>query len=456
MFGGGPSRNMVNTFEKNLPADWSVEEFRHKNIKWQANLGGQSLGSPVVADGRVFVGTGNTPPRNPSIKKPRAALMAFREEDGKFLWQNLHDFHGEPFHVSDGLLSTPTVEGGRVFYVTPRCDVICANTADGVILWGYSMMKELHVVPHYGRMCRNYGNCSPLVVDDLLLVVTANGIDDDGNASPKAPSFIALNKNTGKLIWQSNLPGENIREAQSSNAVLANVNGARQVIFGGGDGVIYSFDPPTGKLLWKCDCLPKRQKKGAPTVDNYIVATPVVVGDKLYIGLGTHPECGRPRGSYFLCLDITKKGDVSLKSYVAKAAENKDSALVWAFGGPVHPQPKKGRSVHFGSTMSTAAVHDGLVYITEENGYAYCLDAATGRRYWEHDLKSSVWSSPYWVDGRVFVCSEDGDVVILAHGRDLKVLATIEMDEFVRSTPVAANGTLYVATRSKLYAISSR
>ena len=160
------------------------------------------------------------------------------------------------------------------------------------------------------------------------------------------------------------------------------------------------------------------------------------------------------RHSYFLCLDITKRGDVSLKSYDARY--NKNSALVWAFGGRVaEPQPK-GRAVYFGSTMSTAAVQGGLVYITEENGYLHCLDAATGARYWVHDFKTSIWSSPYWVDGRIFVASESDGVSVFEHGRKFRLLATIDMDNGIHSTLVASGGVLYVATAEKLFAISGR
>ena len=157
-----------------------------------------------------------------------------------------------------------------------------------------------------------------------------------------------------------------------------------------------------------------------------------------------------------MCLDIIRKGNVSLKSYDAKAASNKGSALVWAFGGSMEPQPKRGRRDNFGPTASTAAVHQGLVYITEENGYLHCLDAATGSRLWVYDLMAPVLGSPYLVDGRVFVGTEDGEVLIFAHQRAARVLVTINMEEPIYTTPVAANGTLYVATRSRLFAIGTR
>src|SRR5437667_5237894 len=69
MFGGSPGRNMVNALERNLPADWCVQEGKLKNIKWMADLGNKTFGSPVVAHGKVFVATNNAKPRDPNVKE---------------------------------------------------------------------------------------------------------------------------------------------------------------------------------------------------------------------------------------------------------------------------------------------------------------------------------------------------------------------------------------------------
>src|SRR5439155_4724694 len=74
----------------------------------------------------------------------------------------------------------------------------------------------------------------------------------------KAPAFVALNKHTGKLLWSSNLPDERVMRGQWGNPSAAIVNGKAQVLFPGGDGWLYSFEPKTGALLWKFDCNPKK------------------------------------------------------------------------------------------------------------------------------------------------------------------------------------------------------
>ena len=117
------------------------------------------------------------------------------------------------------------------------------------------MIKELNVFPH------KLPNCSPLIAGDLLFVTTGNGADGEGAEAkpphPEAPSFIAVNKLTGKVVWKDNSPGDKIMLGQWSNPAYAVVNGKAQVIFGGGDGWLRGFEPETGKPIWKFDCNPK-------------------------------------------------------------------------------------------------------------------------------------------------------------------------------------------------------
>jgi outer membrane protein assembly factor BamB len=449
LFGGTPQRNMANLVDSDVPTDWSVEEGKEKGIKWTATLGNKAYGGPVVAGGKVFVGTNDTGAPG------KAIVMAFDEKDGRFLWKIVHDFPpDELFKEANGmgLCSTPCVDGGKLYYVTPGCEVVCA-TIDGKIAWKYDMMKEMKVTPFH------LANCSPLVADGLVFVVSGNGVGEEGKVEhPKAASFVAFDKDTGKVKWSSDLPGENVFEGQWSNPVYADLGGKKQVIFPGGDGVLYSFEPATGKLLWKFDCLPNRPKGDEKITQNYFISTPIVVGDRLYVGMGVYPEHPQPtKSSYVYCLDITKSGDVSPKSLDAKDPSNKASALVWTFGGPIEPRPKTGRPVLFGRTISTCAVHDGLVYISEESGYLHCLDAKTGQRYWFEDLKAGVWGSPYYVDGKVYICAEDGSVYIFAAGKEKKQINSVDLNvPALHTTPVVANGVLYILTGAKLFAIADK
>jgi len=437
---------MVST-ETGLPADWDPES--GKNIKWTAQLGSQTYGNPVIIGGKIFVGTNNQAVRNPKLKGDRGVVMAFRESDGKFLWQSAHAKLASG-RVNDwpqqGICSSPFVEGDRLYYISNRAEIICADTEgfydgendgpyvdeenkseiDEDIIWRYDMIDELDTFPH------NLATCSPLVVGDLVFAVTANGVDEThiNVPSPDAPSFIALNKNTGELVWEDASPGENILHGQWSNPSYGVIDGTAQMIFPGGDGWVYAFVPETGKLLWKFDCNPKESvwELGGSGTRNNIISTPVIWDNKVYIGVGQDPEHGESIGHWY-AIDATKRGDIT------------ESGKVWHKGNE-----------DFNRTMSTAAIHDGLMYIADLSGFVYCWDASTAEEYWKYDAFAAIWGSPYYADGKVYIGDEDGDVAVLKAGKEMELLAEINMDNAVYTTPVAKNGVLYITNRAKLFA----
>src|SRR5262245_34488594 len=114
LFGGSVQRNLVNLVERNLPTSWDVTPGKQKNIKWVADLGSKAYGGPIIAGGKVFVGTNNEKPRNPKIMGDKGIVMCFREDNGDFLWQAVHDklpagqVHDWP---REGICSSPVVEG---------------------------------------------------------------------------------------------------------------------------------------------------------------------------------------------------------------------------------------------------------------------------------------------------------------------------------------------------------
>jgi outer membrane protein assembly factor BamB len=472
MFGGTVQRNLANTVEKGIPTSFSIQKGKEKNIKWSAPLGSNAYGGPVIAGGKIFVGTNNEKPRDPKIKGDKGILMCFRESDGAFLWQAVHDklSNAGIDAGQQGIASAPVVEGNRLYYVSNRCELVCADTegdpATGraKIVWMLDMIKELKVYP--GGMSGGLANCSPLIVEDLVFVCTSNGVDEMGQVvSPQAPSFIAVNKNTGKLVWKDSSPGDKIMNGQWANPAAAEVNGVWQVLFPGGDGWLYAFEAKTGKLLWKFDCNPKGTvfKPAGRGTKSYIIATPVVYDNKAYIAVGDEPDNCHGVG-HLWCIDITKKPankDLDLSpvdnNFDPAAPVNKDSGLVWHYGGPVVPKPTDGgREYIFGRTMSTVAVHDGLVYAAEYIGILHCLDAKTGKKYWEFDCTDNTWCSPLYVDGKVLLGTESGDLYIFTAGKELKKPEKIDLEQGLKVPPVAVNGVLYVNNGIMLYAFAAK
>ncbi len=507
LFGGSLSRNLVNLADKDVPISWDVRKGQEKNVKWSVPLGSKAYGGPIVAGGKIYIGSNNQSPRDPSVKGDKGILLCFRESDGEFLWQAVHD-KLEAGRVNDwpeeGICSSPVVEGNRLWYVSNRCEIICADTEgmangnqgvqdekykgprDADILWRLDMIGQLNVFPH------NLAVCSPLIVGDVLFVVTANGVDEGhiNIPQPAAPSFLAIDKNTGKVLWSDNSPskqlvaarkddskevdikklvnsGRLLMHGQWSNPVYAEPNGKPMVIFPGGDGWIYAFHPRSGELIWKFDCNPKKSVYvlGGEGTRNDFVSTPVVWENKLYIGVGQDPEHKKGVG-HLWCIDIAKEPKNTDKdlspvndNFDPRADVNKDSGLVWHFGGEAGEDAE--RQWIFGRTLSTCSVHEGLCYAAEYDGVLHCLDAHTGKQYWEHEMKADTWSSPYWVDGKIYQGNERGQVLIFQHGKEKKLLGKVEMVSFntkIRATPVVANGVMYVITENpcKLWAIAAK
>jgi outer membrane protein assembly factor BamB len=391
--------------------------------------------------------------------------MCFRESDGGFLWQILHEKLPDTQQndwPQQGVASTPAVDGDRVYYVSNRCELVCAGTepaagqASPPIHWRLDMVKDLQVFPRY------LANSSPLIVGDHVHVVTGHGVDDDNKVpTPTGASFVCADKRTGKVVWKSDAPGDKIMEGQWSNPAYAEVNGRGQAIFPGGDGWLRGFDAKTGELIWKFDCNPKsaEHKPGGRGTRNDFLATPVVVGTRVYVGTGQNPDHGDGL-AYLWCIDVTKTGDISAAGddLDPKSPANKNSGLVWAYGGKADAkyEGETNRSYFFGRTLSTCAVHDGLVYAADLAGFIYCLDAETGKRLWYHDTKADIWGSPYWVDGKVYLGNHDGDVYVFTHGREKKEPTTVEVKQPIKGTVVVANGVLYVLTDAQLYAIANK
>jgi outer membrane protein assembly factor BamB len=513
-WGGGPARN--NTPEgKNIPAEWDVGEFNDetgewvkgsgKNIKWVSRLGSQTYGNPVVANGQVYVGTNNGAgwiKRYPS-QVDLGCLIAFKESDGSFLWQHSSEklptgrVHDWPLQ---GICCSPLVEGERLWFVTSRGEVRCLDTQgfhdgenDGPytseqytasdeadVIWVLDMMDQLGVSQH--NMC----SCSVAVAGDLLFVCTSNGVDESHINIPntQAPSFLCMDKNTGKLLWSDASPGVNILHGQWSSPCYGVIGGVPQVMFAGGDGYLYSFRGEATKdgkaeLLWKFDCNPKESKYilGGRGTRNEMIGTPVIYKDKVYVAVGQDPEHGEGIG-HLWCIDPTKRGDISaelafnVKDLTKPIPHKRLQAVVKEEGDVARPNPNSGVVWHYSEydqngdgkfefeetmhrTIGTVVIKDDLVYLADFSGLFHCVDALTGKPYWTHDMLAASWGSALVVEGKVYIGDEDGDVTVFKHGKEKEIISEINMANSVYSTPVVANNVLYISNKTHLFAIAA-
>lgn len=424
MMGGRPERNMV-ARETGLPGEWSDT----KNFKWAAALGDVTYGSPVIAGGRVFIGTNND---DPAVKVKRGVLKCFAENDGRLLWRAVHEKLADSAEDDSaiGICSTPCVDGERVYYVSNRAELVCRAAADGREVWVLDLRARLGVTPNQAS------SSSPLVADGRVFVVTGQGANNKTGIikNPGAPSFIAVDAATGKVVWQDSSPGAKIITGQWGSPGYGVVDGRPQVVFPGGDGWLYSFEPTSGKPLWKFNCKAheKTAANGEPETPFNLVAAPVFADGRVFVAIG-EPEASAGPGA-LRCIDPRQYGDVTR------------TAELWRVGGET-----------FNDSLSTVAVHGGLVYAADSTGVLVCLEADTGKKLWTYDHLANIWGSPLVADGKVYVQTGEGVVHVFATGREKKLLAKIDsLPDLAHGTPVAANGVLYITGQKKLYALVVR
>jgi len=429
MAGRSPDRNAVSG-EMGLPVEFGGPE--GKNIVWSAELGDDTYGTPVIAGGRVFIGTNRRFRRGPA-EINQGVLLCFWQRDGQPLWEAVQEKPRFPMDLCFrmGVASTPCVVGNRLYYVSGRGELVCSTTEgrpgtrDVENLWMLDLRKDLGVRLYETPLS------SPLVWRSLVFILTGHGADWTVEPprvdNPRAPSFIAVDRLTGKVVWQDASPGDRLRRSSRGSPALGVVDGVPQVAFPGGDGWLYAFEPATGKLLWKFNCKAHEKRES-----DLVPLTPVYVGHRVLVAIGgdliPSSEAGCLRA-----IDARGRGDVTR------------THEVWRMAGA--------ETGEFGSTLSSVAVQDGLVYVAEQWGFLDCVELETGERVWRHDLLATLGGSPVVADGKVYLQTDDGEVLVYQAGRTLKLLARNVLSRAGTGTIAVANGRLYVNGWTRLCAI---
>lgn len=489
------SRNMVSD-EKGLPE--SFDPRTGLNIKWVARLGTESYSTPIVSGGHVYIGTNNGEPRDPKHSGDRGVLMCFDEATGRLLWQLVVPKREEDPYFDwpkTGMSSPVSVEGNRVYLTDNRGEVVCLDAGglmngndgpfsdegahmtppknsglppkpvpgaqilperlrppdnatafkpgplDADIIWLFDLVSEAGIWPHDGA------HSSVLIHGDLLYLNTATGVDNTHKRirAPDAPSLVALDKKTGRLVARDDEHiAPDIFHCTWSSPSLGAVNGRELIFFAGGNGVVYAFealgrtspDSPVTKLkkVWQFDFDPTRppgdihqylsNRREGPS---NIYGMPVFYRNRIYVAGGGDVFWGKNE-AWLKCIDATKAGDITT------------NGLIWSYSLQKH-------------VMSTPAIYNGLVFIADCGRAFHCLDAETGRPYWTAEIKGEAWASPMVADGRVYLGTRSGSFYVFAASREKKVLNEVELGDPVSATTTAANGALYIATMSRLYAV---
>jgi outer membrane protein assembly factor BamB len=448
-----------------------------ENVKWVVPLGSQTWSTPVVAQGRVFIGTNNDLPRDPRHKGDRGVLLCLDEKDGHLLWQLVVPKLGADPYLDwprAGICSPVTVEGDRVYVLTNRDEVVCldiagqangndgpyrdearymtangrtslvahdttlvprdANDNDGLIrevtaldadiLWLFDIPRQAGTWPHDGAH-------GPALIDgDFLYVNTCNGLDSGHKRlrCPDGPSLICLDKRTGRLLARDD-EGISARIFHStwSPPALGVVKGQKRIFFCGGDGVVYGFEP-----------LSAAASPGKPGVSSK--KTESSDGD-------------------------SAPGTSNLKPQTSDFQSVPALRCVWRFD-PDPTSPKENVHQYFGNRRespsnikSTPVFDNNRLYVTvagdiwwgKNQAWLKCIDAAgegdvTAKGLvWSCDLKLHCCSTPAVQDGLVYV-ADCGRQIYCIDAATGKVQWTQETKGDIWASPLVADGKVYLGT----------
>ncbi len=491
------SRNLASP-EKGLPD--SFDPATKKNILWTAELGTDTYSTPVVAGGRVYIGTNNNRPRDPRRTSDSGVLMCFDEHDGKLLWQMVIPKRWEDQFLDwpkVGLCSSATVEGDRVYIVSSRGEVLCldanglANGNDGPfveeaalatpprlpgqepvkipdggiqpealtlpkveglsaepspmdadVIWRVDLAQAAGIWPH------DSSHTSIMVLGDYLYLNSGTGVDYTHRRirAPKAPSLLVMDKKTGRIVAREAVEegiGPNIFHNTYAGPALGVIGGKQVIFFCAGNGIVYGFEPlasppPEGTVANLKKVFQFDPDPNAPKTEVHKYNQNRKEGPTNFYGMPVFAE-GR--------LYIAGGGDVFW-------GKNEAWLKCLTFdGGADHPELAWTYPLNK-HTLSTIAVADGLAYVTDSESSVHCVDAKTGAGVWAQPFSGGFWASPMVADGKVFVGTRRGAFNILAAGREKKILSTVQIGNSpMNATATAANGVVYFANMNTLYAL---
>ena len=390
----GPELNGVSK-ETNLPVRWSKAE----GITWTLALPAWSGSTPIVWRDRVFLSVADG---------PRVWLWCVDRNKGAVIWKRQLAEGNRQIRKQNMSSPSPVTDGTRVWAMTGT-GVLKAFDFDGRELWTRDVQAD------YGRFGQLYGyGSSPLLFEGSLYVQVLHG------SHTVDPSYLLrLDGVTGKTIWRIERTSNARQESPDAYTTPTVVHdGTRPAIVVSGADVVTAHDPATGDELWRAEGL-------NPTGDGIfrIIASPFVYGAIVFA-----PTRERP----MLALKAGGRGDVTR------------SHLLWRFmNGPDVPTP----------------VTDGtFVYVINDRGIMWCLDAKDGTpRYERQRLRPATYTaSPVLADGKIYITNEDGLTSVLRAGPRFEVLAENDLEEYTLSSPAISDGQIFIRTDKALYAIGRR
>jgi outer membrane protein assembly factor BamB len=392
----------------NLPDTW--DGVKGTNVRWKTPIPGLAHSSPIVWGDRIYVTSAVSSKADASFRpglygdgdasddtsRQQWMLYAVDKRTGKIAWQRIaHEgVPREKRHIKSTYASATPVTDGRIVVASFGSHGLHAFDVNGNPLWKVDLGRM--DVGAYDIPTFEWGTASsPIIWHNLVIL----------QVDTQADSFlIALKAETGETVWKTDR-----EELPSWGTPAVAMTDAGAVLVTNASNFIRGYDPTTGKELWK---IGGSSKITAPT--------PLYEDGLFVVSSGRGPE--RPI-----------------------FAIRPDGTVAWS---------KTGR----GPYMPTPIIYQGLLYVLANNGVLDAYDLKTGAEVYRQRLEkvgNGFSASPVAADGKIYLSNEDGDIIVVAAGREFRQIGVNAMGDLLMATPALSDGTMFVRTARFLFAIAA-
>jgi outer membrane protein assembly factor BamB len=385
---------------RGLPLSWSET----RNVVWKTAIHDRGWSSPVIYGKQIWLTSANKDGRE-------LFVLCIDRDTGKIIrdWKLFDVAQPQFVHPFNTPASpTPVIEEGRVYITFGSAGTACIDTRTFRVLWERRDIECNHF--------RGAGS-SPILFRNLLLM------HFDGS---DRQFVMALDKTTGKTVWQTKrsidfqdldkngkLPDDGDSRKAFSTPQVEQINGRWEMISLGAKAA-YSYDPFTGKELWRVEERGQHSASTRPVIGHGMIFFPT--------GFATGQLFAVRTGGEGLITDT----HVAWK--VKRGVPNKPSILLV----------------------------DDLIYMISDTGIAGCIDARSGALVWQQRIGGEYSASPVYADGRLWFFSEEGKATVLKPGRVFEQVAENRLDEGFLASPAIAGKAFYLRTRTHLYRIEEK
>ncbi len=392
----GSNRDAISLDQK-PPIVWSEST----NVVWKTDIRGRGWSSPVVYENQIWLTTAT-----PDGREMSAICVDFKSgqvlfDRPIFKQEEIYKKHS----VNSYATPTPCMEQGFVYVHFGSSGTACLGTRDGKIIWQRRDLLCDHV----------QGPGSSPILYEQMLILHYEGSDRQ--------FIVALDKTTGKTIWQTERPQElydplaPIGKKAYTTPIVLTVQ-SRDLLVSNGAAVCIAYDVHTGQEVW-------RVVQG----EDSTIAMPIAENGLVYFYTSFVTPALLDKYAELMAVDPTGHGDVT-KSHVR-----------WRVKSPI-------------LQLLTPLIKDGVIYTVDTKNMLLALDAKTGATLYSKKMKNKYNSSPVYADGHVYLTSAKGETTVLKAGQELQIAAENKLPGEIFATPAIVENSLIIRNESSLYRIS--